>query len=300
MRLGSVSGCEDLVPGGHVVRIQPALDLSPRAVPEDADDPGLHVDAVAASAHCAHRAHVAIACEDVVLDQPEPQSPYLVEPGEERLAPPDHARQPVRAGDMPDNLRRNEALQQRAVTGSKRIRRSLVGNGVGMLRHHAGTMRGSAAAGETLRLLEPGVDPRNHVLAGRDAVREDRAQQRITVDAPNSPVCGGRGCDARARRSGAGTPAAVGRAVGLGIGGATGYSVLQLAVCTKCGGTAERPSAFGAGERVLFGLGSFFGCCRSRRHWRSLFVAPTNADVTRATELARGTNDDGRSRELKP
>jgi hypothetical protein len=129
-------GCEDRVPGGGVVGVQPALELSSVVVPEDADDSGLHVHAVTAGAHRADRADVKIACEDVVLDEPEADVPELREPSEKCFAPFDCARHVVLAGDVPHHIWRNQGLDQIEVAGAEGVGGSSVGDRVGMVLRH--------------------------------------------------------------------------------------------------------------------------------------------------------------------
>jgi hypothetical protein len=111
--------------------------LSSLDVPEDADDPGLHVVADAADAHRADRADVEIACEYVVLDEPEAEVPEPCEPAQKRFAPLDPACHLVLARDVPYHLRGDHGLDQIEVTSAKGVSGSFVGDGVRMFLRHA-------------------------------------------------------------------------------------------------------------------------------------------------------------------
>jgi hypothetical protein len=94
----------------RIVGVEPSLDLSSLDVSEDADDAGLQVDADAADAHRADGADVEIACEYVVLDEPEAEVPEPCEPVQKRFAPVDPTRHLVLSRDVPYHLRGDHGL----------------------------------------------------------------------------------------------------------------------------------------------------------------------------------------------
>ena len=123
---------EDGVPGDGVFRVEPSFDLVPVSVVEDADYAGLHVHAIASSAHDAQGAHVVVVAEDVVLAQPESLGPQLTEPLQEPIPSEDVACNCMRAWNVPDDGRINKRSEQFLVAGSERVSRAAVGDCVRM------------------------------------------------------------------------------------------------------------------------------------------------------------------------
>src|SRR5687767_4555713 len=93
---------KDAVPSDRVLGKEPAFQLPPISVVEDADHPRLDIDAVPASAHVAQRTDVLVVAKHVVLCHPEP---VIAQPGQERhdcRAPADVTGPRVATGNVPD------------------------------------------------------------------------------------------------------------------------------------------------------------------------------------------------------
>src|SRR5664279_4189892 len=142
---------KDRVPRGHVVGVEPTLDLPSVAIREDAHHAGGDRYLRTSRSYLAKRAHMRVVAEHVVLPQPEANCAELAEEADQGIAPTNVTGKRMCARDVPHDVGVDKLFNGRQIVGAKSVNGLPIDGGIRVLVRGSCLAHGAVTVANTRR-----------------------------------------------------------------------------------------------------------------------------------------------------